>query len=68
MKLPDAMTVQEAATKGFMYPLAGLYAPSEYWMLENVIKDMNRGRIPFAIVIEHADYPAHLSIYRKGVK
>jgi len=48
--LPPTITLDEATAQG-MHPLAGFYhLAHERWMLDNLLADMRRGRIPVALV------------------
>ncbi len=45
-----------------MRPVAGAYLPGEHWMLDAVISDLERGKIPFALFLDRRG----ICVYRRS--
>lgn len=60
----------DLATEGGYRPLTTSYIPAEYWMLANVVADMQRGDIAYVLVLEEARERNRICVYRtrKGFK
>lgn len=64
----DYQTISEieALKLGFNHQLTDAYEPYEYWMLDKVMLDMNRGGLPFALVVKNREkYPDRICVFRK---
>lgn len=60
------ITIQEAE-KLKLYPLTiPIFEPGEYWILGNVAKDLNAGKINWAYVREYYRNRAGISIWRSS--
>lgn len=57
------ISMKQARAKGFR-ELTNAYRKSEYGMMNSVIRDMERGGINHALVIEFPDRPELLSVWR----
>lgn len=62
--MPELQTVPTPPV-GKYRPLTEGYWPSEYWMLRNVISDMQRGNIPYILVRELAAHPSYIAVWRE---
>ena len=57
-----AAAIADATAKGFR-PLTTPYFPNEIWMLNNVERDLQRGRIPYRLVDVG---PGQTEVWRHG--
>jgi hypothetical protein len=56
------LNATEAAAAGYR-ALTATYAPDEAALLDAVKRDMERGRVPYALIEER---PGHVAVWRKG--
>lgn len=47
--------------------LTDAYIPKEYYMMDRVIHDMEKGPIDYTLVAEDDKRPNDLCVYRKGI-
>lgn len=62
-QLYQPISMTQARARGFR-ELTNAYRPSEYGMMNSVIRDMERGAIRYALVIEFPEKPDWLSVWR----